>query len=91
MRNQDGSISSKNDIKEIKYLLQETEIGLPLNNNVLRCALNLREELIACILTYSYQILVDKKMVIRAIKTDQMKFLFYMFSMNKNFEIIYDF
>jgi len=39
------------------------------NNNILRIALNLKEEKIASVLVAEYQVLINEKMMTRAIKT----------------------
>jgi hypothetical protein len=45
-------------------------IGMPFCTNVLRIALNAREEQIASTLIANYKIALDEKMIIRALKTD---------------------
>ena len=72
---------------EIKYLLQKrnTEYVMPFNRNVLRVALNMEEELIACIIAARYTIIIDKKMVEKAIKANMMEFLYMIYGYNKNF------
>ena len=39
-------------------------------NNLLRIALNMKEEKIACFLVADYQVKIDEKMIIRALKSD---------------------
>ena len=61
-------------------------MGTPFNSNILRLALNLKEEMVASILAAKYQVVIDEKMMIRAIKTEQFDFLYYVYAYNKNFE-----
>lgn len=43
------NLTSQDDLEEIKFLLNSrlTEVGIPFNTNILRIALNLKEESIA--------------------------------------------
>lgn len=68
-------------------MLQMTDIGLPLNTNVLRIALNIKEERIAMLLVAYYKAVIDQSMLVRAIKTDQMNFLYCLYAFNKNYEL----
>jgi len=78
------------DLKEIKWLLnsKQTEVGIPFNTNILRIALNRKEEKIAQVLVAEYQIAIDEQMIIRAVKTRQMNFLYCIWAFNKNYEFI---
>lgn len=60
-------------------------IGMPFCTNVLRVALNFREEKIASTLITYYKTSLDTMMIIRAIKTNQLGFLYCLFAFNKNF------
>ena len=60
-------------------------IGMPFCTNVLRVALNFREEKIASTLITYYKTSLDTMMIIRAIKTNQLVFLYCLFAFNKNF------
>lgn len=73
-------------MKEIKWLLttKKVSVGTPFNTNILRLALNNKEETVAMILTSKYQVLIDEKMIIRAIKTRQLDFLYHVYGSNKN-------
>ena len=75
-----GVIEDEGDIEDLKMLLQETKIGIPFNTNVLRVALNMKEESCANVLIEYYKVQCDEPMVLRAIKTVQMNFLSYMYS-----------
>ena len=44
-------------------------IGMPFCTNVLRIALNMKENFLASILVSDYKISVDEQMIIRAIRT----------------------
>jgi len=61
---------------------------VPFNTNILRIALNMKEEKIAQVLVAEYQIAIDEKMIIRAVKTKQMNFLYCVWAFNKNYEYI---
>ena len=41
--------------------------------------------MVASILAAKYQVVIDEKMMIRAIKTEQFDFLYYVYAYNKNF------
>jgi len=58
---------------------------MPFCTNVLRVALNFKEEMIASVLIAEYKISLDEQMVIRALKTDQMNFLYCCYAFNKNY------
>ena len=87
------NFKDKADLKDIKWLLtthgdeqSNTNVGTPFNSNILRLALNLKEEMVGSILAAKYQVVIDEKMMIRAIKTEQFDFLYYVYAYNKNFE-----
>lgn len=42
--------------------------------------------MIASLLAGKYQVVIDEKMMNRAIKTEQFDFLYYVYAYNKNFE-----
>jgi hypothetical protein len=46
-----------------------TTAGTTFNTNVMRIALNMQEEKIACLLIAYYSVKVDEEMILRAIKT----------------------
>lgn len=81
-----------NDLDNVKELLRQRDeeenfAGVAFNTNVLRIALNEREENIAKVLVTYYQVEIDKDMIIRAIKTRQIKdFLYCVWAFNKNYE-----
>ena len=56
------------DLQDIKLLLK-TQVALTFNTNVMRIALNMQEEKIACMLVAYYFIKIDEEMILRAIKT----------------------
>ena len=78
----DSNVAFYHDLKEIQFLLQETnkkidcDVGLPFNTNILKIALNLKETKLASILAYKYKVLIYEEMIIRAVKTDQFEFMF---------------
>ena len=79
------------DLLEIKYLLKKEDDeympGVPFNTNILRIALNEKEENIARVLVAYYQVELDEAMILRAIKTRQIKrFLYCVWAFNKNYE-----
>lgn len=88
------NFTSAEDLKEIQWLLsthgQSTNVGTPFNSNILRLALNLKEELVASILVAKYQVVIDEKMMIRAIKTEQFNFMYFVYAYNKNYEQLAD-
>lgn len=65
------NVTDKEDLKIIDTLLSspETEAGIPFNTNVLRIALNYKEEKVAQVLVAKYHVCVDRAMIIRAVKT----------------------
>lgn len=50
-------------------------VGITFNTNVMRIALNMQEEKIACLLIAYYCVKVDEEMILRAVKTAQIDFL----------------
>jgi len=46
------------------------EAGKTFNTNVLRVALNMQEEKIACIIVALYSCFIDEEMILRSIKTN---------------------
>ena len=76
-----------NDLHEIRSLLQNSDVGLAFNTNILKIALNFKEEKIASVLIAEYKVDMQEEMIIRAIKTTQMFFLRCVWSFNKNYEI----
>ena len=82
-------IENKTELEEIKSFLK-SKVGAPFCTNVLRIALNMKEESIASIIVSYYSINLDEKMIIRAIKTNQVNFLYFVYAFNKNYERILD-
>lgn len=62
------------------------KVGAPFCTNVLRVALNFKEVKIASTLIAYYNVNLDEKMIIRAIKINAMDFLYCVWAFNKNFE-----
>lgn len=56
------------------------------NTNVIRIALNMKEEKIASLIVAYYTVKIDKEMIMRAIKTAQIDFLYCVFAYNKNYQ-----
>ena len=65
------NIRDMNDFKEIEFLLKETDIGIPFNTNILRIALNQKEEMVASACVAFYRCEIDERMIVRAVKTQQ--------------------
>ena len=63
-----------------------SEVGSPFCTNVLRIALNKKEGMIASTLVAKYSVQLDQKMLIRAIKANQMDFIYCVWAFNKNYE-----
>ena len=76
------------DLTDIKWLLQNQVCGIPFNTNILRMSLNCGEEMIAQMLVANYKVAIDHKMMVRSIKTRQMKFLYCVYAFNQNYEYI---
>jgi hypothetical protein len=54
----------------MRYLLMHSvAAGTPFNTNVLRIALNCKEENVAATIAAYYEVEIDEKMLIRAIKS----------------------
>lgn len=83
-------IKNVEDLKEIVYLLKK-RVGTPFSTNVLRVALNFKEEKIASTLISYYKCSLDERMICRAIKTGQMDFLYCVWAFNKNYERLTDY
>ena len=62
-------------------------VGAPFCTNVLRVALNFKEEMVASSLVANYNVQLDKRMIVRALKTNQLNFLYCVWAFNKNYEI----
>lgn len=71
-----------NDLRDIV----RTKVGSPFCTNVCRIALNFKEMTIASVLIHKYPIQLDKQMLVRAIKTNQLHFLYCVWAFNKNYE-----
>jgi hypothetical protein len=61
-------IATLDDLKQIKDLMQ-SKVGIPFCTNVLRVALNMKEERIASFVVWWYQVYIDERMITRAVKT----------------------
>ncbi len=57
------------DVIDLKRIMK-SKVGAPFATNVLRIALNFKEEVIASVLVYDYQVSLDERMLVRAIKTN---------------------
>ena len=66
----------------------KSKVGSPFCTNVLRIALNLKEVTIASLLVAFYSVHLDEKMLVRALKTNQMQFIYCVWAFNKNYERI---
>ena len=69
MEEENNNFTDLDDIRDIKYLLQHDQCGMMFNNNILKIALNLKEEKIASVLVADFQVEINEKMMTRAIKT----------------------
>ena len=75
------NITSQTDLEEIQFLLQNSTndfqqnthgvdlgvAGIPFNTNVLRICLNDKEQMVAQVIIYKYEVAIDTDMIIRAI------------------------
>ena len=66
---EDYNFQNIDDLKNIKWLLTDKEIGIAFNTNILRICLNIKEELIAKLIVAYYQVAIDEKMIQRAVKS----------------------
>lgn len=73
------------EIQDLKGYLK-SKVGSPFCTNVLRIALNFKEMTIASTLVAFYNVHLDEKMLVRAIKTNQMQFIYCVWAFNKNYE-----
>lgn len=64
-----SEIIDKADLEEIGWLMKQ-KVGSPFTTNVLRIALNFKEEKIASTLVEQYEVCLDDRMIIRAVKTN---------------------
>ena len=78
-------VTHENDMKDLKFLLS-TSSAATFNTNVLRIALNMQEEKIACLIVSKYSAKIDEEMVNRACRSAQLNFLYTLFSHNKNYQ-----
>ena len=78
-------ISSVLEVKDLRKTLQ-SKVGSPFTTNVLRIALNSKEVSIASMLVYAYKVSLDESMLVRAIKTNQLQFLYCTWAFQKNYE-----
>ena len=69
-----SGIQDETDILDIQCLLK-TEHANTFNINILRIALNMREEKVACCVLAYYFVKAEEDMIIRAIKTNQLEFV----------------
>ena len=77
----------KGDIADFKKIVQG-RVGSVFTTNVLRIALNQKEQIIAATLVRNYRIQLDRQMLIRAIRSNQIYFVYCVFAFNKNYERI---
>ena len=84
-----GKIKNMLELSDLKGYMRE-KVGSPFATNVLRIALNFKEITIASMLVSKYDIQLDKQMLIRAIKSNQMQFIYCVYAFNKNYERITD-
>src|SRR4051812_37303891 len=78
-------VTDEGDIKDLKFLLS-TSSAATFNTNVLRIALNMQEEKISCLIIAKYSAKLDEEMINRACRSNQLNFLYTLFSHNKNFQ-----
>ena len=69
-----SGLISEEDLADVLFLLK-SEHGQTFNTNIMRIALNMQEEMIACLIIAYYDSKIDEEMVIRAVKTQQLRFL----------------
>lgn len=73
------------DVKDLKKIMQ-SKVGSPFTTNVLRIALNFKEVTCASVLVYDYKVCLDESMLVRAVKTNQLQFLYCSWAFQKNYE-----
>lgn len=64
-----SKIRDVQDVIDLKRIMK-SKVGAPFATNVLRIALNFKEEVISSVLVYDYQVSLDERMLVRAIKTN---------------------
>jgi len=64
-----GEIRDMQDVLDLKKIMK-SKVGSPFATNVLRIALNFKEEVISSVLVYAYMVSLDEKMLVRALKTN---------------------
>lgn len=80
------NLIDKKDLEEIRWLLQEhprgkveCDIGLPFNTNILKIALNSKETIVAELIAHKYKCIIYQDMIIKAIRSDQISFIFQVY------------
>lgn len=53
--------------------------------NVLKIALQKEEEVLACVITGYYEVIVEQEMIIKALSMDNYKWLFFLWGFEKNY------
>ena len=79
-----SQINNIEELQDIKGYLK-SKVGIPFCTNLLRIALNIKETSCASVLVAFYHVQFDQKMMIRAIKTNQMQFIYCTYAFNKNY------
>jgi hypothetical protein len=67
-------LNTVEELKDLKESLKQP-YSMAFNTNVIRIALNMKEEKIASLIVAYYTVKIDKEMIMRAIKTAQIDFL----------------
>lgn len=68
------NLNTIEELKDLKESLKQPQ-SVAFNTNVIRIALNMKEEKIASLIVAYYTVKIDKEMIMRAIKTAQIDFL----------------
>jgi SUMO ligase MMS21 Smc5/6 complex component len=61
-------LNTAEELKDLKESLKQAQ-SMTFNTNVIRIALNMKEEKIASLIVAYYTVKIDKEMIMRAIKT----------------------
>jgi len=80
MSNSNSNISSLLQVKNSFRLRFQN-----LMTNVLKIALSKDEEMLACIITAYYEVVLEEEMIVRALANENYQWLLYVFAFEKNY------
>ena len=85
-----GDILTEEELKDVDTLLRmDTVNGRNFNTNILRIALNMKEQQVASILLSQYCTNLDEDIISHALKHTKLDFIHNMFMFNKNYQTIF--